>query len=281
MSRPLRLVKMSGAGNDFIVLGPDAREAVPPEAEVAWVRRVCRRGLSVGADGVLWVEPLRQALVGVRFRNPDGSEAFCGNGSRCAARFAFEQGFAPRRMTLETAIGKIPAEVLDDGVRVELPPPRDNGEEPFDLDGLALAGRSVFAGTPHWVAAVERLAEAPLERWARSIRHDPRFAPGGTNVDLMQVEGPRVRLRTYEKGVERETLSCGSGAVAVAFMHRLSGAAAGVEVLPASGIPLRVEFAGPADRPESVVLHGDARVVFETTLGKDATTGFPEPEPDA
>lgn len=275
MKGGLRLVKMSGAGNDFIVLGPEARRTIPEDGEVDWVQRVCRRGLSVGADGVLWVEPLGADRVAVRFRNPDGSEAFCGNGSRCAARFAHDRGFASRRMILATTIGELPAEILDDGVRVALPPPGAGAKATFDFDGVVLSGRSIFAGTPHWVAMIAGLPEAPLDRWAPAIRRDPRFGPQGTNVNLLEADGSdRLRLRTFEKGVERETLSCGSGAVAAAYFWRLSGGGVTIEVVPASGIPLEVAFPGPADRPTAAVLRGEARTIFEATLNGGATNGF-------
>jgi diaminopimelate epimerase len=158
-----RLVKMSGAGNDFLVLDVEQSRRVEGQL-AAWVRRVCRRGLSIGADGVLLVEPAGPDRVRVRFFNPDGSPAFCGNGSRCAARFARERGFAGPAMTLETEIGELSAEVLGERVRLTLPAPRDAGVRTVEWEGGRLVGRSIRAGVPHFVVWCESVVGAPLER---------------------------------------------------------------------------------------------------------------------
>src|SRR5262245_20647565 len=127
MTRPISFTKMSGAGNDFLVLDAAAWESVPDD-RAAWVRAVCRRGLSVGADGVLVVAPALPGRVRVVFFNPDGVEAFCGNGSRCAARYALLRGMTnDAAMTLATAAGDVPAVVDGATVRLTLPPPRDLG----------------------------------------------------------------------------------------------------------------------------------------------------------
>jgi diaminopimelate epimerase len=268
----LLFVKMSGAGNDFLVLGPEAVAKLPGDPS-DWARRVCRRGLSVGADGVLLVEPQGGGRVGVRFLNPDGTAAFCGNGSRCAARFAHLRGLAGAEMVLETSAGDVPARVEGEAVRIELPPPEDRGALRVDLREETLEGRWIVAGTPHFLVLVDDTDAAPLDRWGPAVRRHPRFAPQGVNVDVVRV-GPdgRVRLRTWEKGVERETLACGSGAVAAAALARLGGGGRRVEVRPASGIPLVVEF-GADDR---VGLSGDARLIFEGRLDAEATRGFSE-----
>jgi diaminopimelate epimerase len=260
----VRFVKMSGAGNDFLVLGPDAAAGV--EGDIAgWVRRVCVRGFSVGADGVLLVEPTGAGRVRVRFYNPDGSEAFCGNGTRCAARFAHWRGMAGHALVLETSGGDVPAEVTGDRVRLELRPPSDAGPLSVDVDGEILEGRSIDAGTPHFVVFVDDPSRAPLERWGPIVRRHPRFAPDGVNLDLVRCDGAQLVLRTWEKGVERETLACGSGAVAAAAAARSRGAGEIITVVPKSGIPLEVSFSAGG----AVALTGDARIVFEGRLGPD------------
>ena len=274
MSAPRRFSKMSGAGNDFVVLGPEEARALGTAAP-DWARLVCRRGLSVGADGLLLVEPLPGGAVGVRFLNPDGAETFCGNGSRCAARYAFLRGWAAGRMTLETAAGSLRAEVLGDRVSVELPPPEDLGDRTVDAGGRRFEGRLVLAGVPHFVVRVAALASAPLETWGPALRSHPAFGPGGVNVDLFEAGAGSLALRTWEGGVEGETRACGSGAVAAARAHRAaSGGTGPVTVVPRSGIPLRVEFAGEGRAPGAAVLTGDARLVFEATLSDEAVSGW-------
>ena len=274
MTEGIRVVKMSGAGNDFLLLGPEEASRLPEDPR-DWIRRVCRRGVSVGADGVLLVERSAADRIRVRFYNPDGSAAFCGNGSRCAARFARLEGLAGSPMVLETVAGEVPAEVEGGTVRLVLPPPRDAGPVTLEVGSDRLRGRSIVAGVPHVVIFVPSPADAPLGRWGPAVRNDPRFAPEGTNVDLVRHEPEAsIDLRTWERGVERETLACGSGAVAAAYAARLAGGPARFRVVPASGIPLQVAFSGPVDDARSAELVGDARVVFEGRLGPEATAGF-------
>lgn len=278
MSDGLRIVKMSGAGNDFVVLGPDEARAIGP-ALPKWVRRVCRRGLSVGADGVLVVEPRGAGVVGVTFYNPDGGIAFCGNGSRCAARYAHGRGWVGNTFVLETAAGIVPAEMNGNAVRISLPSPIDRGPRHPDVEGAAsLSGRFVVAGVPHFVVEVESLAEAPLAVLGPALRRHPMFGAEGTNVDLVQrVERGTIRIRTWERGVEGETLSCGTGAVASAFAFRLDGGPETIQVVPWSGVPLRVRLPGSPASPSAAILEGDARFVFDAVLGAESTEGFPPP----
>lgn len=270
MTRSFRFLKMSGAGNDFVVLGPEEGQALGREL-VAWTRRVCRRGVSVGADGVLLVEPAGPGRVRVLFLNPDGGEAFCGNGSRCAARFAFLRGFAEERMLLQTCAGEVPAHVVGRSVRLTLTLPEDRGCVRLERDGERLEGRLLHAGVPHFVAFVEGLSTAPLSSWGPWIRRHPRFEPEGTNVDFVEWrrEG-ELGIRTWERGVEGETLACGSGALAAAAL--VHGEASEVRLVPASGIPLRVEFGLAQGR---VVLEGDARIVCEGFATDETVSGFP------
>jgi diaminopimelate epimerase len=270
VNRTVDFVKMSGAGNDFIVLGPGQAERIGADPTV-WIRRVCRRRLSVGADGVLVVEPGVGDRVKVTFRNPDGSPAFCGNGSRCAARFAHISGMAGTSMTLETAAGDLAAEIVGDRVRLRLPAPIDHGVKTFDLGGQRVTGRFVSAGVPHFVVVDRNFAADALQRWGPPIRQDPVFGSEGTNLDLVwRTDDGSLRVRTWERGVEGETLSCGSGAVAAAFVVRLENGPRTARVLPASGIPLTVRLPGTADHPDAAILEGDARVIIEGRLGIDA-----------
>jgi diaminopimelate epimerase len=270
MSGRLPFTKMSGAGNDFVVLDESVWETVRGD-RAAWVRGVCRRGVSVGADGVLVVGRDGADRVRVAFYNPDGGAAFCGNGSRCAARYAATRGAAPSEMTLATAVGDVPARVLGDVVRLTLPPPRDLGEVVLPSAAETFRGRRVMAGVPHLVIPVVGLASYPLERVGPALRRHPQLGPSGANVDLVETdERGRVHVRTWERGVENETLSCGTGAVAVAMAARLSGAPEMVVVVPRSGLTLAVTISGEPEQPTSASLEGDARFVFDGVLDVEA-----------
>ena len=269
MSASVDFVKMSGAGNDFIVLDGEQLRAIPGDL-AAWIRRVCRRGVSVGADGVLIVEPRGAGRVGVTFRNPDASEAFCGNGSRCAARFAHLRGFAGPRMVLETVVGDVEARVEGRLVEVCLPAPEDRGTVSVEIGDERIEGRFVIAGAPHFVVLGSGFPESALAAWGPAVRRAAPFGPAGVNFDLAVPLGPaRLSVRTWERGVEGETLSCGSGAVATAFAALRAGGARATTVVPASGIPLAVEFGGDP-RVTAVLLRGDARYLFEGRLSAEA-----------
>ena len=267
---------MSGAGNDFVVLGATEASGLGPRL-ATWVRAVCRRGLSVGADGVLVVEPSGDNRVTARFFNPDGTEAFCGNASRCAARFAVSRGMVQgNSMVLETAIGDVDAQVRGPSVLLTLPPPADLGCILVETERGGLEGRGILAGVPHFVVWAEEVGSFPLNEWGPLVRRHARFAPEGTNLDVAAPHGDgAIAVRTWERGVEGETLACGTGAVAVALAARLKGKEETVRILPASLVPLVVTLPGPADAPKRTLLEGDARIVFEGVLSDEGTEGFP------
>lgn len=271
MISPLRFEKMSGAGNDFVVLDGAAWESLPGD-RASWIRAVCRRGLSVGADGVLVVSREGEGRVRVVFFNPDGGEAFCGNGSRCAARYAAAKGMASASaMLLATSIGEVPAVVSGPTVQLTLPPPEDLGIVDLDSEAGTLHGRLIVAGVPHVVFPAENLGAYPLDKVAPALRRHPALGAPGANVNFVEIDvGGRVHVRTWERGVENETLACGTGAVAVALFARLRGAGERVVVVPRSGSLLTVSIPGDPAHPKTALLSGDARVVFAGSLSPEA-----------
>ena len=277
--------KMNGAGNDFLVL--DNRFLHLTEDELAALaRRYCPRRTGVGADGLLALEApsaeeaAEGAHVRMRYRNADGSLAtMCGNGARCLARFARAGGVMEQPLVLATDAGLYRADVPEDPdepVRLHVPPPKDFAACAV-CAGLedALSGIwRIWTGTEHAVAFVRDVDSVEVDAVGRRIRHDRAFAPKGTNANFVEVVGrgsaekaARVRVRTYEKGVEAETLACGTGALAAALAARLSGAvdADTVEVQMPGGL-LCVRFRLDDDEATDVSLEGPAETTFTGLL---------------
>lgn len=280
---PIAFTKLAGAGNDFVVV--DNRQAKVTDAS-SLARAVCTRGLSVGADGMILIESSPRATFRMRYLNADGSETeFCANGTRCAARFAFLNIIAPRRMTIETGAGVVPAEILDTRVRLTVPTP-DHFQPLVELRlpaGPVMRGSHLVVGVPHYVVFVrEGLWSIEIDRTGREIRHHADLAPAGANANFVMVESPsRLAVRTWERGVEAETLACGSGIVASVTTAAVAGRVASpVKVLTRSGIEVEVAFdlTGDPVRPvRNVTLTGDARVVFRGEIGPETVSGF-DPE---
>ena len=258
-----RLVKVEGAGNDFVLAmgGWLQRLAADP----ALVRRLCHRRLGIGADGVLLVEVEGADRVRLDHRNPDGSTGpFCGNGTRCAARVAVELGGCRPDLVVVTDWAQVRAAVREDTVSLELPPPA-HGPRPVTVP---VGDRSVEAcalevGVPHLVVEVDDVDRLDLTTIAPPLRHHPSLGAGGANVDFVTAaDKGRLRIRTWERGVEGETLSCGSGVVAAALVVMARRQVRVVELRPTSGDVLIVEaLATPPRCP--VRLTGPARIVAE------------------
>ncbi|UCC71684.1 MAG: diaminopimelate epimerase [Gemmatimonadota bacterium] len=271
----LSFCKLSGAGNDFIVINANNAARVPDLGQLAL--QVCRRGTSVGADGLIVVGPSERegTDVRVRFWNPDGSEfGTCGNGSRCAARFAVLEGLAPEELVLETDDGDI--EVRVSGANVAL---RFRIRPTVELDRLVTGavaeqrGHFVLVGIPHLVVPVDEMPEGPIEATCRPLRHAPELGPTGANVNLVEVaDEHRIRIRTYERGIEAETLACGSGSMSCAVALCAAGRVSSpVEVTTRSGDVLTIRFQRRPDGSFSdLELEGPARVVYRGELGDPA-----------
>jgi len=260
---------MHGGGNDFVLL--DHRERFLRESEQpGFARRVCHRQVGVGADGLILIEDTDKADFRWRFYNADGSEAeMCGNGGRCAARFAVMKGIAPEQLSFETLAGIIHASVAGRRVKLALPGVGDlTLNQTVPLDEANVKAHFVRVGVPHLVVPVEDLEVAPVTEWGRLLRFHQMFQPAGTNVNFVTFTGPRtLAIRTYERGVEDETLACGTGSVAAALI----GAALGqldspVAVHTRGGEILNVYFKPPAGALSDVHLEGDALVVYQGEL---------------
>lgn len=265
----LEFYKLSGAGNDFIVID-NLDGKIPEEGRGQLFSGWCRRGLSIGADGVLLVEPADEgtdAHFRMRYYNADGGEAeTCGNGSRCIARFAFTQGIAPRQMTFQTLAGPYHAEVLENNeVKVEMSDAFDLRQDVPISDDI-LPGQVDFlnTGVPHVIVFNDDLSNAQVVKIGRHLRHHAKFAPAGTNVNFVHVTGPRsLHVRTYERGVEDETLACGTGCIASSIQASRRGhTTAPVQVRTASDETLTVGFTLTDTGATNVTLQGSAHIVY-------------------
>jgi len=256
-------VKMQGAANDFVVI--DHRErplGEPSAAQLAWL---CDRRRGIGADGVLLLEGDPGLDFAMRYWNSDGRPAeFCGNGARCIARFALDLGLGTEgTVRFATAVGEKSARRLPDG-RISLAFGRiGRASEPITLEacGRSFTGRFVRAGVPHFITPVDDLARAPLAEWGAALRRHSHFGVEGANVDLVEPRGAGLAMRTFERGVEGETLACGSGAMASALWWAAEGTGSPVSVLTAGGDTLSVAFTVMEDAWD-VTLTGPAEVAF-------------------
>lgn len=234
------LLKAEGAGNDFLVgVGRWAERLAVDEA---LVRRLCDRRRGVGADGTVALVAGEGGRVEIVYRNSDGGIArFCANATRCAARAAVWFLGQPSSLTIATGWADIPALVDDHGVRLELPEP-DGEPSPITLSPAAVGSWHVVVGVPHLVVPADRLDALDLRAVAPPLRFHPSLRPGGANVNYFETEADgTVRVRSWERGVEGETLCCGSGLVAVALVVMANDDIRRVELVPASGDRLTVE----------------------------------------
>jgi diaminopimelate epimerase len=269
----IEFYKMSGSGNDFIII--DNRDLSLNVSDLpAFVRKVCARRISVGADGLLLIEPSKTDNFKWRFFNSDGSVAeMCGNAARCVARYAYLKGIAPKKMSFETLVGIISAEVNDDVVKVRLtdPSPVKAGIK-IEMDGQKFILDSIDTGVPHAVVFVDDPDNCDVYNNGRKIRYHEHFAPRGTNADFTAVfDRHKIRVRTYERGVENETLACGTGMVAAALTAAQRGLVESpVDVLVQSGETLRIFFENQNGLWREIYLEGKVKIVYQGLLFEEA-----------
>ena len=262
---PLPFIKYSGAGNDFIIL--DAREETPIGNPGSLAKALCRRGRSVGADGLIVIEGPDDKVPGdslprMRLWNADGSAAeISGNGARCVARFLVDHGASAESISFRTDIGVVTAQVTGDLCRLQLP---TSGivfpNRRLRVEGRHLTGTYVEVGVPFFVCFHDNPDELAVRFLGRAIRNHPKLAPRGANVDFVRIDDEqRLFFRVFERGVEAETLSSGTGSLAAALASAATGKVASPVVCDARGAALTVRF----------------RHVSPATPGTDPTTNQP------
>ncbi|MFZ2446470.1 MAG: diaminopimelate epimerase [Syntrophobacteraceae bacterium] len=276
-SERIRFMKMTGSGNDFIIID-NRSQGIEKERGRELARRACRRKVSVGADGLILIENDSQADFRWVFFNADGSEAeMCGNGARCAARFAYLNGIVDKTLiSFRTLAGIIHAEIKGERVKVLMTQPHGL-ETDFCVDAVEGAPclHFVNTGVPHvvwFVGSAGELENIDVFDRGRTLRFHPRFQPAGTNANFAFVIDPgNIAIRTYERGVEAETLACGTGSIACALTAAAKGLVESpVEVLTRSGETLVIHFEKAVREGKiefsSVCLEGDAKVVYDAEL---------------
>jgi diaminopimelate epimerase len=262
----LEFTKMSGAGNDFVLLDNRQRKIALKPAQVA---RLCDRHRGIGADGLMLLVPCTSGKADWAwdFYNSDGSRAeMCGNGARCFARFIQKLTGAKNQTTFETVAGVITAAFQENRVTVNLTPPKDLclNQKVFVSAGTQTV-HSLNTGVPHAVVFVPDADKALVLPIGAQVRYHDVFAPQGTNVNFVQVLAPNsIRVRTYERGVEGETLACGTGVTASALIaarvHRFTSP---IQVTVQGGDVLEVSFSRDGDQFSDVKLAGPAEFVFD------------------
>lgn len=264
----LCFTKMNGAGNDFVMIDNRAGEVrLQPEQIV----RICDRHRGVGADGILLLEKgANGADFRMRYYNRDGGEAeMCGNGARCFARFANKIAGAPEKISFQTPAGLIRGELHDELVTLQM-------SEPKGLRlGVELVAKGqkerlhfINSGVPHVVVPVSKVDDVDVRRKGEAIRRHEMFSPAGANVNFIEKGGAqKIIVRTYERGVEDETLACGTGVVASALIFAATEKVDGpIKVTVRSGSELSVDFKRAGDRFKEVTLTGPAEFAFEGTI---------------
>ena len=274
-SNGIPATKMSGCGNDFLLI--DNRDNRMADIALSdFIINVCRRQMSAGADGLILIENDDDLDFRWQFFNSDGGRAeMCGNGARCAARFAHLNGIAGTTMAFGTDAGVIEAEMIGDQVKVKMTPPSPVVlDEEIQVGDESVRLSSVNTGVPHAVMVVEDIDQVDVAGLGRMIRMHSHFAPAGTNANFIQVlDDGLVAMRTYERGVEDETLACGTGAVAVGLVTALSHALPSpVRVRTRSGGILTIHFGSPDSGFEPVYMEGDARIIYTCELHPDSWT---------
>lgn len=260
----IHFFKYQATGNDFVIIdNRSASLALTPEQVV----RICDRRLGVGADGLMLIEKHPTLNFDLTYYNCDGSQSLCGNGSRAAVLFASRLGMINGKSRFNAFDGEHSAELLPSGtIRLKMNPVSEVKQFGEDL--------YMNTGSPHLIRFVSDVRDFAVFENGRKIRYDEKFGPGGTNVNFVSLQNDNtIFVRTYERGVENETLSCGTGVTAAALAASIKGYSSPV-VIKTLGGDLSVEFksghsglsVGQAGTFEEIFLSGPAKMVFEGDL---------------
>jgi diaminopimelate epimerase len=269
----IEFYKLSGSGNDFILID-NMNGSLKVGDLAAFAKKICARKISAGADGLIVLEPSATVDFRWRFFNADGSEGeMCGNGGRCATRFAFIRGIAGRKMSFETIAGIISAEVNGEIVKIRLTSPHSLVmDDRITVEAGEIAVHSVNAGVPHVVYFINDIDNFDVLKVGREIRRHSHYFPAGTNANFVFVVNDHtLRVRTYERGVEDETLACGTGSVASALIASRKGfVQSPVSVHVQSGEVLKIYFNQTGDSFGDVYLEGRVAVVYQGNMWDEA-----------
>lgn len=247
--------KYHGTGNDFVMIDNMAGSVHLSDKDVV---KICDRHFGIGSDGLILLEKAKDGLhFSMNFFNPDASKSFCGNGSRCAVKFAHDLGYIPTEVQF-SAIDGVHEGVIENGrVSVHM---RDTTEWRQLSDSVFF----FHTGSPHHIVFQEKIDEVDILATARPIRYSDDYAPGGTNVNFVEIETEgHVYVRTYERGVEDETLSCGTGVTAVALACGLKWPNLETIFIRTKGGNLEVRFERDGDLFHGIYLTGPAEKSFE------------------
>jgi len=266
--------KYSGHGNDFVIV--DNWDGQVPEKDLSKIAKLmCRPKFGIGADGAVFIIAGPDDVdFAWRFFNADGSEAdMCGNASRCTAHLAATLGIAPNEMSFKTKAGVVEAVVHERMVKVQLPKiGRPEGAALVEVEGVSLTYHRLNVGVPHAVAWVDELDGLNVFKIGRAVRRHPAFAPDGANINFVKVIGPdKLALRTYERGVEDETLACGTGATAAAVLAASQGliTRSPITCQTRGGDDLIITLDGPLTAPDQVFMEGKVRFLFSGQVEAD------------
>ena len=264
----LRFTKMNGAGNDFILIDNRVGKVRLDRSQIA---HLCDRHRGIGADGILLLEnAINRADFRMRYFNADGGEAeMCGNGARCFARFTNRVAGAQEKISFETPAGVISAELSGNLVTLRMTDPADlRLDVKVPLTGENKTVHFINSGVPHVVIPVPKIDDVDVQREGAAIRHHKMFSPNGANVNFIEKRGPdKIAIRTYERGVENETLACDTGIVASALIFAATENATGpIHVIARGGDELQVGFEMVDGSFRNVTLTGPAEFVFEGTV---------------
>lgn len=281
MTIRVRFVKMSGAGNDFVVVDEIRQEIHCDKSKLAV--SLCAQHTGIGADGALFIEPSEKADFFMRYYNADGSYGgMCGNGGRCAARYAYLAGFAHAVMTFEALDYIYTARIVKTNVSLRMKDPSFIQSRSVRVADRKIDGVFIDTGSPHFITETADLDGYDVVHDGKHIRFAAAFAPNGCNANFVELlDDTTARIRTYERGVEAETMACGTGCVAAAVaLAQKYNLPSPVRLKVRSGEELRVYFQRANDRFTHVYLEGSAHVLFTGIVTYDTETNALVDSPD-